>query len=169
MVLFLSLFALSSLAQSSDEDQNQSNKGGIPMTHKRINLQNTPEMYQTPYYTEQSRGLIQAYDNKFNVSYWEPWLTYDAHASADRLKDPTLIICSEAAALPAGAHAYIQRTRAPVKAIWLDEVNQFDFYDPLSVPGRVGNCPVSSSASRCEKAIQGHGLGRRLRRPPGRP
>ena len=86
-------------------------------------------MYQAPYYTEESRGLIQAYDNKFNVASWEPWLTYDAQASADRLKDPTLIICSEAAALPAGAHAYAQRTQAPVKEIWLDNVNQFDFYD----------------------------------------
>ena len=90
-------------------------------------------MYQAPYYTEESRGLIQAYDNKFNVASWEPWLTYDAQASADRLKDPTLIISSEAAALPAGAHAYAERTQAPVKEIWLDNVNQFDFYDRADI------------------------------------
>ncbi len=90
-------------------------------------------MYQAPYYSEKSRGLIQAYDNKFNVASWEPWLTYDAQSSADRLKDPTLIICSEAAALPSGAHAYIQRTKAPVKEMWLDDVNQFDFYDRADI------------------------------------
>ena len=90
-------------------------------------------MYQAPYYTEESRGLIQAYDNKFNVASWEPWLTYDAQASANRLKDPTLIINSEAAALPAGAHAYIQRTQAPVKEIWLEKPNQFDFYDRVDI------------------------------------
>ena len=90
-------------------------------------------MYQAPYYTEEDRGLIAAYDNKFNVSSWEPWLTYDGQASADRLTDPILIICSEAAALPAGAHAYAERTKAPVTELWLEDVNQFDFYDRADV------------------------------------
>ena len=90
-------------------------------------------MYQAPYYTEPDRGLIDAYDNRFDVASWEPWLTYDGLASADRLVDPTLIICSEAAALPAGAHAYAKRTGAPVEELWLDGVNQFDFYDRADV------------------------------------
>ena len=90
-------------------------------------------MYQAPYYTEEDRGLIAAYDNKFNLSSWEPWLTYDGQASADRLTKPTLIVCSEAAALPAGAHAYAERTQAPVTELWLDDVNQFDFYDRADV------------------------------------
>ena len=90
-------------------------------------------MYQAPYYTEEDRGLIAAYDNKFNIASWEPWLTYDAQSSADRLTAPTLIICSEAAALPAGAHAYVKRTKVPVKEIWLDNVNQFDFYDRVDI------------------------------------
>jgi hypothetical protein len=90
-------------------------------------------MYQAPYYTEEDRGLIVAYDNKFNLASWEPWLTYNAQASADRLTAPTLIICSEAAALPAGAHAFVKRTKATVKEIWLDNVNQFDFYDRADI------------------------------------
>ena len=94
---------------------------------------NASLMYQAPYYTEKDRGLIATYDNKFNLASWEPWLTYDAQASADRLTAPTLIICSEAAALPDGAHAYAKRTRAPVKEIWLENVNQFDFYDRADI------------------------------------
>ena len=93
-------------------------------------------MYQAPYYTEQDRGLIDAYDNKFNLSSWEPWLTYDAQESADRLTKPTMIINSEAAALPAGAHAFAERTQAPVTEIWLEDVNQFDFYDREDVVER---------------------------------
>lgn len=93
-------------------------------------------MYQAPYYTEKNRGLIPEYDNQFNVASWEPWLTYDAQASADRLTAPTLIVCSEAAALPAGAHAYVKRTKASVKEIWLDNVNQFDFYDRADIVER---------------------------------
>jgi len=86
-------------------------------------------MFQAPYYTEPERGLIAAYDNAFNVASWEPWLTYDAQAIADRLSAPTLIVCSEAAALPAGAHAFVKRTPAAVEEHWPDDVNQFDFYD----------------------------------------
>lgn len=90
-------------------------------------------MFQAPYYTEPDRGLIDEYDNKFNVSSWEPWLTYDAQAAADRLSIPTLIVCSEAAALPAGARAFASRTSAPMTERWFDDVNQFDFYDRADV------------------------------------
>ncbi|MEM1181415.1 MAG: alpha/beta fold hydrolase [Acidobacteriota bacterium] len=90
-------------------------------------------MYQAPYYTEEHRGLIPEYDNKFNVATWEPWLTYDGQASADRLSAPTLIICSESAALPAGARAYAARLKARPDELWLDDVSQFDFYDRRDV------------------------------------
>lgn len=93
----------------------------------------TSVMYQAPYYTESDRGLIAEYDNKFNVASWEPWLTYDGQASADTLHTPTLIVCSEAAALPAGAHAFVKRTNAQVTEVWLENVSQFDFYDRADV------------------------------------
>ena len=90
-------------------------------------------MFQAPYFTEADRGLIAEYDNRFSVSSWEPWLTYDAQAVADRLLVPTLIVCSESAALPAGAHAFAKRTKAPATELWLDDVSQFDFYDRADV------------------------------------
>lgn len=87
-------------------------------------------MVQAPYYTEEDRGLIPAYDNKFSVASWKPWLTYDAQASADRLTKPMLMVGSPAIALPAGAEAYAARTKAPVETVWLGkDVTQFDFYD----------------------------------------
>lgn len=91
-------------------------------------------MVQAPYYTETDRGLIPAYDNKFSVASWKPWLTYDAQASADRLTKPLLMVGSPAIALPAGAEAYAARTKAPVETLWLGEdVTQFDFYDRQDV------------------------------------
>lgn len=90
-------------------------------------------MYGAPYYTEPDRGLIDAYDNRFDAGTWEPWLTYDALASADRLEVPTLVVGSDAMALPAGVRAYVERTSAPVTERWLDDVNQFDFYDRADV------------------------------------
>lgn len=87
-------------------------------------------MYQAPYYTEEDRGLIPAYDNKFSVASWKPWLTYDAQASASRLTKPMLMVGSPSIALPAGAAAYEARMTAPLEKLWLGkDVTQFDFYD----------------------------------------
>ena len=90
----------------------------------------TAIMFQAPYYSEDNRGFISAYDNKFNVAGWKPWLTYDAQASADRLTKPQLMVGSDSIALLAGAQAYEERTTAPLKKVWLgSDVTQFDFYD----------------------------------------
>lgn len=87
-------------------------------------------MFGAPYYTEEHRGLIAEYDNKFSVLTWRPWLTYDGLASADVLTKPTLMVGSDGMALPAGAAAYEERTGAPLRKVWFgDDVSQFDFYD----------------------------------------
>ncbi len=85
-------------------------------------------MYQAPYYTDPDTGLIPEYDNKFNAASWEPWLTYDALKTADRLGKPTLLVHSDAAAIPQGAREYVERMGDNARAIWLDDVTQFDFY-----------------------------------------
>lgn len=87
-------------------------------------------MYQAPYYTEKERGLIPAYDNKFSMASWKPWLTYDALASAARVTKPMLMVGSPAIALPAGVVEYESRMQTPPQKLWLgDDVTQFDFYD----------------------------------------
>ena len=86
-------------------------------------------MYQAPYYTEEDRGLIPEYDNKFNAASWEGWLTYDALVTADSLEKPTLLVHSEAAAIPQGAKEYARRMGDDATAIWLEDTTQFDFYD----------------------------------------
>lgn len=85
-------------------------------------------MYKAPYYTEAERGLIPEYDNRFNLASWKPWLTYDAQQSAKTQDKPVLIVASEAMAVPAGAKQY-QQNAQNVRSVWLDGVNQFDFYD----------------------------------------
>ena len=86
-------------------------------------------MYQTPYCTETDRGLVPEYDNKFNVASWEGWLRHGAIQSADQLKKPVLLVHSEAAAIPQGAHEYARRLGRNAVELWLDEVTRFDFYD----------------------------------------
>ncbi|QBF81989.1 alpha/beta hydrolase [Shewanella maritima] len=90
-------------------------------------------MYQAPYYTENDRGLIPEYDNQFNVASWDGWLNYNAQLSATSLEQPTLMVASEAMALPAGAHEYLDAAKGNVSAVWLENVTQFDFYDQADV------------------------------------
>ncbi|MFV8410406.1 alpha/beta hydrolase [Vibrio owensii] len=86
-------------------------------------------MFQAPYYTETDRGLIPEYDNQYNAASWTGWLNYDAQASAATQDKPVLMVASEAMALPAGAHRYIENAGSNVNAVWLYDINQFDFYD----------------------------------------
>lgn len=86
-------------------------------------------MFQVPYYTEPQRGLLPQWENRFNVASWEPWLSLDAVAIAPRVQVPTLIVHSEAAAIPQGARAFAAGLRAPKTERWLPGVTQFDFYD----------------------------------------
>lgn len=89
----------------------------------------TALMYRVPYYTEEARGLIAQYDNRFNLASWEPWLTYDSVSLGAELDRPTLIVHSEAAAVPQGAHQFFALLKGDAQELWLDDVSQFDFYD----------------------------------------
>lgn len=95
-------------------------------------------MYQAPYYTEPDRGLIEEYDNAFNLASWEPWLTYDALRIGESLRKPTLAVHSEAAVIPHGVKEFARRMGGCARIDWLEDVSQFDFYDQ---PG-----PVATSA-----------------------
>jgi len=92
-------------------------------------IDQTSLMYQIPYYTQSNRGLIPAYDNKFNLASWEPWLTYDSVAVGAQLDKPTLVVHSEAAAIPQGARAFLALLEHDKSEVWLEDVTQFDFYD----------------------------------------
>lgn len=86
-------------------------------------------MYNAPYYTEEDRGLIPAYDNKFNVASWRPWLTFDAIQYADKIPGKVLFVESEAMALPQGSAAFKAVAGDLVESHNLPGVSQFDFYD----------------------------------------
>lgn len=86
-------------------------------------------MFKAPYYTERERGLIPEWRNEVDPAFWRGWLTFDAIDVASKLHQPFLMVESEAAALPAGAHKFYAGLQAPKRELWLDNVTQFDFYD----------------------------------------
>jgi hypothetical protein len=74
--------------------------------------------------------MIPAWRNQADVALWEGWLGFDGTAPAPRLAQPTVVVHSEAAAIPQGAHPFFARLAAAEKAErWLDGVTQFDVYD----------------------------------------
>lgn len=86
-------------------------------------------MLGVPYYTETHRGLIPAWRNEADPAFWRGWLTFDAMVAAPRLNQPIMMVHSETAAIPRGAHKFYAAVTAPKKELWLGNVSQFDFYD----------------------------------------
>ncbi|KZK84647.1 Alpha/beta hydrolase family protein [Pseudovibrio sp. Ad13] len=92
-------------------------------------VDDTALMFDVEYYTEEDRGLIPEFDNKFNLASWEAWLTFDGVHTADKQNQPTLIVHSEAAAIPKGAKEFARRMGDRATTLWFEDVSQFDFYD----------------------------------------
>ncbi|MCT4613762.1 MAG: alpha/beta hydrolase [Marinifilaceae bacterium] len=107
-------------------------------------------MFQAPYYTEPDRGLIAAYDNKFNVASWRPWLTFDAIQYADKLPGQILFVESEGMALPQGSAAFKAIAGDKVESVNLPGVSQFDFYDQAEPVEKT----VDSVSSFMEKELK---------------
>ena len=61
------------------------------------------------YYYEADRGAIPEYDNQWNNAGWEGWLTYHPADNPQRLDKPLAIVHSDAAAIPQGVRAFLQR------------------------------------------------------------
>ena len=89
----------------------------------------TAIMFGVPYYTERDRGLIPAWRNEADPGFWPGWLGFDAVQAAPAVTQPFLMVHSEAAAIPNGAHRFYARLTSPKSELWLDNVSQFDFYD----------------------------------------
>jgi dienelactone hydrolase len=86
-------------------------------------------MFKAPYYTETDRGQIPAWRNEVDLSFWRGWLGFDAMRAAPALRQPFLMVHSQAAAIPLGAQRFYAAVSAPKQELWLEDVGQLDFYD----------------------------------------
>ncbi|MEM1287450.1 MAG: alpha/beta hydrolase [Pseudomonadota bacterium] len=81
------------------------------------------------YYYEADRGAIPEYDNQWNQTSWEGWLTYHPADHGAALDKPLAIVHSEAAAIPDGVRSFLDGFAGDATLQWLEDVTQFDFYD----------------------------------------
>lgn len=91
------------------------------------------------YYSNFARGLIAAYDNKWNNAGWNDWLTYTPVDRASELDKPLAIVHSEAAAIPQGVEAYLAGYTGETSVTWIPDVTQFDFYDQTAAVERAAD------------------------------
>ncbi|MGW5262338.1 alpha/beta hydrolase [Microbispora sp. NPDC004025] len=84
--------------------------------------------YDIDFYLNPARGGIPAWPNRFAIMAWPDWLTYDSIALAPQITRPTLLVHSEDAAIPDGAHRFHAGLAGPKDILWTQGA-QFDFYD----------------------------------------
>ncbi|MEU4330120.1 alpha/beta hydrolase [Nonomuraea dietziae] len=84
--------------------------------------------YEIDFYLNPARGGIPAWPNRFAVMAWPDWLTYDSIALAPQIKQPTLLVHSEDAAIPDGARRFLAGLAGTREIHWT-QGTQFDFYD----------------------------------------
>ena len=83
------------------------------------------------YYVNTKRGKIDAYDNKFSALSREGWLTFDPVSRWSDVTTPTLLIHSESAMVPDGAHQYADSLNDDSALIMFQKAKQDDFYDNM--------------------------------------
>ncbi|MGY1608970.1 MULTISPECIES: alpha/beta hydrolase [unclassified Geodermatophilus] len=84
--------------------------------------------FDIDFYQDPLRGGVPAWSNRFAVMAWPGWLTYDPISLAPRVRQPVLLVHSEDAAIPQGAHRFAASVAGTIDQYW-DDGTQFDFYD----------------------------------------
>jgi fermentation-respiration switch protein FrsA (DUF1100 family) len=80
------------------------------------------------YFLNPERGGVPQWSNRFAVLAMPEWLTFDPISAAPKITVPTLLVHSEQATDPVGAHRFFGRLPGPKTELWTDGI-QFDFYD----------------------------------------
>lgn len=80
------------------------------------------------YYLDPAKAAGAQYDNRFAVSSWEPWLTFDGISVGEDIAQPVFVVHSESGAVPQGAKAFYERLNGPKDIVWLNDYNQQQLY-----------------------------------------
>ncbi|MDW3195150.1 MAG: nuclear transport factor 2 family protein [Cytophagales bacterium] len=80
------------------------------------------------YYLDPAKAAGAKYDNRFAVSSWEPWLTFDGIAAGKEITQPVFIVHSESGAVPHGAKEFYDHLKGDKEIVWLNDFNQQQLY-----------------------------------------
>ncbi len=86
------------------------------------------------YYLNPAKAAGTYYDNRFAVSSWEPWLTFDGISVGKDISQPVFIVHSESGAVPQGAEQFYELLKGEKEIKWLNDFNQQQlYYEELAV------------------------------------
>ncbi len=80
------------------------------------------------YYLNPAKAAGKYYDNRFAVSSWEPWLTFDGISAGNDIEQPVFIVHSESGAVPQGTKDFYQLLKGKKEIKWLNDYNQQQLY-----------------------------------------
>lgn len=80
------------------------------------------------YYLNPAKAAGVHYDNRFAVSSWEPWLTFDGISAAKDIQQDVFIVHSESGAVPQGTKSFYDQLSSNKQIVWLNEFNQQQLY-----------------------------------------
>ena len=80
------------------------------------------------YYLDPAKAAGKVYDNRFAVSSWEPWLTFDGISAGKDISQPVFIVHSESGAVPQGTKTFYNHLKGKKEIVWLNEYNQQQLY-----------------------------------------
>ena len=80
------------------------------------------------YYLDPAKAAGAHYDNRFAVSSWEPWLTFDGISAGKEITQPVFIVHSESGAVPQGAKAFYEHLKGEKEIEWLNQFDQQQLY-----------------------------------------
>ncbi|QCW99423.1 hypothetical protein FGM00_04610 [Aggregatimonas sangjinii] len=80
------------------------------------------------YYLNPGKAAGPKYDNRFAVSSWKPWLTFDGISAGKEIKQPVFIVHSESGAVPQGAKQFYELLDGKKEIKWLNDYNQQQLY-----------------------------------------
>ncbi|WKN43913.1 nuclear transport factor 2 family protein [Tunicatimonas pelagia] len=80
------------------------------------------------YYLDPAKAAGAKYDNRFAVSSWEPWLTFNGISAGKEISQPVFIVHSESGAVPQGTKDFYTYLKGQKDIVWLNEYNQQQLY-----------------------------------------
>ncbi len=80
------------------------------------------------YYLNPAKAAGAYYDNRFAVSSWEPWLTFDGISVGADISQPVFIVHSESGAVPQGTKQFYALLKGKKDIKWLNQFNQQQLY-----------------------------------------
>jgi hypothetical protein len=117
------------LGEAAQKKYEQTGKVDYVAAYDTTPIAGAAMFFPIDYYGNAKRGAIPQWKNQFAVMGWKEWLKMNAiDGIAERITVPTLMIHSDASALPQNVRAFYGKLSSPKRLVWTEREHTA-FYD----------------------------------------